>query len=91
MNKIPKEALMSKSFQATMDKRLKEVIKVIKGYNYAIADGTLLGYVRNKNYIPWDDDIDIHLSLTKQEIPKLLKDINGSEAGTIFNSILNYD
>lgn len=58
-----------KSVQIAILKTIHEFCKS-KGLRYSLGGGTLLGAVRHRGYIPWDDDIDI--MLPRPDYDKLL-------------------
>lgn len=53
-----------RQLQLTQVEILKEIDKVCKKYSikYSLYAGTLLGAVRHKGFIPWDDDLDVCMS-----------------------------
>ena len=80
---LKKRRMTIKEMQATEKKILAYVDYLCRKYNlrYWVCGGTLLGTIRHKGFIPWDDDIDIFLPL--QDYRRLISVFEENEQYTM--------
>lgn len=82
-----KNEISLKDYKTIILKILVQIDMICRKHNieYFLFGGTLLGAVRHKGFIPWDDDIDI--AMKKNDYLKLKQIINSGDYGIYFLDI----
>lgn len=85
---IPLSDAEIKQSQLNVLKKAKQICEE-NGLRYYLAYGTLLGAVRHKGYIPWDDDIDIYIPI--KDMKKFIEKVNEDKNFGIVSSCVEMD
>ena len=58
---------------------MKEIAVILEeeGIKWTLSGGSILGAVRHKGFIPWDDDIDVFM--TREEFEKAWNDLSADD------------
>lgn len=88
MKRIELEEL--KQIELDMVKYLDGICKA-NSIHYYMVGGTLLGAVRHKGFIPWDDDVDVAMPRRDfEKLQKIMEQEQGCYQLQFFNNVKNY-
>jgi hypothetical protein len=92
VDRIP---ILSEAFMASQRHLFEQVCQVMGQRTWWVSGGTLLGFVRHQTFIPFDDDLDIHVPWEDRsyyfgtEFAELC-DTHGLETIRLFNASLEW-